>query len=298
MFVDALETVGGYTRPVFTIARRYNTSDIAPGSATLFFINEEGWALTTRHIAKMIRDASAIDEGYNAFRRDRAAINPNGNYDDELKLLEIKYNLSEKKVAQMKVSFFDCVDRFNGFELKVSNKYDLAAIHLTGYTKVLYKGYAIFSDGTDDVRPGKFLCRVGYPFPEFQNYEYAPEDDEIIWTGNGQRNSSRFPAEAMMTRLTAGREGINGIELNAQAMLGLNGAPLFDEKGLVHGMQIGSNKTRLTVCLHSAIIRDFLERQHIPYYVSNRRDIQMVPPVKRNSIPMGTVIKSVQKVEG
>ena len=292
MFVEALETVGGYTRPIFTIARRYNTSDIAPGSATMFFINEEGWALTTRHIAKMIREASALDKNYAAFREDRARISPEANYQDEMKLLEIKYNLSEKKAAQMKVSFFDCVDKLTGFEVKISGKYDLAAIHLTGYDNILYQGHAVFSDTPEDANPGKFLCRVGYPFAEFQNYEYDPEKDEIRWNNKGHRFSSRFPAEAMMTRLSAGPEGINGIELNAQAMLGLNGAPLFDEKGLVYGMQTGSSKSRLTICLHGAIIREFLEKEHIPYYVSNRRDIMINGPVKRNSIPMGTIIKS------
>lgn len=295
MFVEALETVGGYVRPIFTIARRYNTSDIAPGSATMFFINEDGWALTTRHIAKMIREASALDTNYTAFRKDRDAISPDANYDDELKLLETKYRLSEKKVAQMKVSFFDCVDRINGFEVKISGKYDLAAIHLTGYSSILYQGHAVFSDTPEDINPGKFLCRVGYPFAEFQNYEYDPETDDIKWSSKGHRFSSRFPAEAMMTRLSAGAEGINGIELNAQAMLGLNGSPLFDEKGLVYGMQTGGNKSRLTLCLHGAIIRDFLEKEHIPYYVSNRKDIAASEPVKRNSIPMGTVIKSMKK---
>lgn len=270
MFVKALEAVGGYTRPVFTIARHYDSSHIEPGSATIFFINDDGWAITTRHIAKMILESSKVEENYTNFRGERAAAeaDPTKNMDDEMKLLEIKYRMNSKSLAQMKVNFFDCVDNLTGFEVKISSRYDLAAIHLSGFNHTLYQGHAVFAEDLSKAQPGKFLCRVGYPFAEFQNFTYDPEKDDILWTGDGHKHSSRFPAEGMMSRLVAGPEGIIGIELNATGMLGLNGAPLFDENGLVYGMQVGMNQSKLTQCLHALIIRQFLDHEGIPYHTA------------------------------
>lgn len=273
MFVKALEIVGGYTRPVFTIARRYNSSDIEPASATIFFVNDQGWAITTKHIAQMILESARVESEYNAFRRDKADISPEANFDDEMKVLETRYGFREDKIAQMKVNFFDCVDNLTGFEVKISLKYDLAAIHLDGYNNTIYKGHAIFAKDFDMARPGKFLCRVGYPFAEFQNFSYDPEQDDILWNGNGHKHSSRFPADGMMSRLVASPEGIVGIELNSPGMLGLNGAPLFDETGLVYGMQVGMNKAGLTQCMHAGIIRSFLEKENIPYQVATREEM-------------------------
>ena len=42
MFADAIEYVGGFTRPVKFITRNYNTGTVLPGTATLFFVNDEG----------------------------------------------------------------------------------------------------------------------------------------------------------------------------------------------------------------------------------------------------------------
>ncbi len=273
MFVRALEIVGGYTRPVFTIARRYNTSDIEPATATIFFINDDGWAVTTKHIAQMILESARVDSEYNAFRKEKEAIPPEANYEDELKVLETKYRFGPNSMAQMKVNFFDCVDNLTGFEVKISRKYDLAALHLEGFNQTHYQGHAVFQENLDMVKPGKFLCRVGYPFAEFQNYNYDPESDDIKWTGGGHKHSSRFPAEGMLSRLVAGAEGIIGIELTSPAMLGLNGAPLFDETGLVYGMQVGMNKAHLTQCIHVNLIREFLDHENIPYETMVQEDM-------------------------
>jgi hypothetical protein len=46
MFADSIERVAGFTRPVHTIIRTYGGKQIVPGSATLFFVNENGVAIT------------------------------------------------------------------------------------------------------------------------------------------------------------------------------------------------------------------------------------------------------------
>ena len=69
MFVNAVEQASKYTRPIFTIARRYGRAEVIPGSATIFFVNEEGWAVTTKQVARMIVDAGNIEKKYAEFEK-------------------------------------------------------------------------------------------------------------------------------------------------------------------------------------------------------------------------------------
>ena len=41
MFVDAIEEIKKFTRPVHTIMRHYSNDFVQPGAATLFFVNED-----------------------------------------------------------------------------------------------------------------------------------------------------------------------------------------------------------------------------------------------------------------
>lgn len=278
MFVNALEIVGGFTRPIFTIARRYGTSEVDPGSATLFFVNDEGWAVTTRKVAQLILEANNIEKKYAAFREERSALLETESFEDELRVLEIKYGYTDKHLAQMKVNFFDCVDSITGFECKMSNQFDLAAIKLSGWNRLLYKGHAIFAADGNMAKPGKYLCRVGYPFPEFKNYTYDPEKDDIVWTSEGIKSSPRFPVDGMVTRLISDGKAVAGIELSTGGLRGLNGGPLFDTSGTVYGMQIGLGKMNLGHCLHAEIIKGFLAHENIPFYVASKTE-----PVKLGS---------------
>jgi len=272
MFVDAIEIVGGFTRPIFTIGRKYGSSKVTPGAGTMFFVNDQGWALTTRSIAQVILKATEIDRRYADFCKEKNAILRAENFEDELKVLETKYNYTDKSIAQMKVSFFDCVDKFTGFECKLHNKYDIAAIKMDGWEKVLYKGHAVFAGQGDEIKPGKSVCRIGYPFPEFTNFAYDVEKDDICWTNEGKKVSPRFPMNGMVTRLLSDGTALAGIEVGTVGPMGLNGSPLFDKNGTIYGMQVGLNKLKLCQCIHVDIIKDFLTKENIPFFEGPKRE--------------------------
>ena len=40
MFVNAIEEIQQFTRPIHTIVKHYHNNFIQPGAATLFFVNE------------------------------------------------------------------------------------------------------------------------------------------------------------------------------------------------------------------------------------------------------------------
>ena len=68
MFVNAIDCVDPFTRPIHSILRLFGHDEIVPGSATLFFVNEQACAVTCKHVAELIANSDAIFGQYNAFR--------------------------------------------------------------------------------------------------------------------------------------------------------------------------------------------------------------------------------------
>lgn len=61
MFVNAIERVDKFTRPIHSILRNYGSTDIIPCASTMFFINDEGYAITCKHVIEgLIQPADAI----------------------------------------------------------------------------------------------------------------------------------------------------------------------------------------------------------------------------------------------
>ena len=167
-----------------------------------------------------------------------------------------------KEQGQFKVQFLDCVDNIAGFQIKMHPSLDLAAIRFDGWNKLMYKSHAIF--GSDLPKPGRTLCRLGFPFPEFSNYQYNEVLDDIAWT-DGNRNAPRFPLDGMLTRLIGVNGRIAGFELSTPGYVGMIGGPVFDASGLVYGMYTGDSKLKLGQCIHMDAIKEFLKKEDIPF---------------------------------
>ena len=45
------------------------------------------------------------------------------------------------------------------------------------------------------LKPGMQLCRLGFPFPEFDNFEYDAVSDSIRWTNAGTDSTPQFPMD-------------------------------------------------------------------------------------------------------
>ena len=60
MFVDAIKEITKFTRPIQTITRVYGHKEVTPGLSTLFFVNENGTAVTCKHVAQLIINAENI----------------------------------------------------------------------------------------------------------------------------------------------------------------------------------------------------------------------------------------------
>ena len=149
-----------------------------------------------------------------------------------------------------------------------------------------------FKRDSSTLQQGKFLCRLGYPFPKFNNFRYNEELDDIEWTTNGIKGSPKFPIEGMITRFIGNGNGdICGIELSTPGLRGQSGGPLFDNNGIVCGMQSvtkhlhlgfdiekaeilckGKKKNvsdysfiHLGECIHVDIIKEFLKEHNVAF---------------------------------
>ena len=296
MFVEAIEEVGRFTRPIHTISRNYLEQAVNPGAATLFFVNEGGVAVTCRHVMELVGNRAGINERYFAFKQAAAALGRNNKYNLRLKALEQEYNMREDAIVQLKELFYDVTgDPSLKFRWIAHPKYDLAIVIFEGIEQKRYEGYARFINDSSVLKQGKFLCRLGFPFPEFTNYEYRADVDDIEWTSIGKMDTPRFPIEGMITRHLVQDGEMVGIEMSTPGLRGQSGGPLFDRNGLVCGMQSGTNHLHLGFdirgqelkingkllkvnnqpflhvghCVHVDLIKQFLSANGVKYYVGD-----------------------------
>ena len=293
MFVDAIEDVSRFTRPIQFISRNYKENIATGGAGTMFFVNEFSCAVTCKHVIDLIGSRSHINQNYANFRAEKQALKKDKYYQKTIRELEEKYNYKADTIIQLSERFLDCTaDSEMRFRWINHPKYDLAIIIFEQFQQPLYQSYARFLKDGSTLKQGKSLCRLGYPFPEFTNFQYDPQADDISWTNSGIMGTPRFPIDGMLTRHLAEDGIIFGIELSTPGLRGQSGGPLFDRNGLVCGMQSKTNALHLgfdmkeaehnvngkTIkvnnqpflhvghCIHVDIIKSFLAQNGIKFY--------------------------------
>lgn len=294
MFVDAIERINTFTRPLHSIIRLYGHGDIIPGSATLFFVNEEACAVTCKHVAELILTADTIYRNYLNFLGERRPLaRDDKHYAKHLTRLEEKFQLRPESMIRIRNNFHNCVDVFSELQVDMHPTVDLALIRFKGYSRTLYTSFARFLKDSSQIKPGRSLCRLGYPFPDFTNFRFNPAIDDIEWTTDGRSSSPPFPIDGIVTRLISELNGdISGVEISTPGLRGQSGGPLFDTRGVIYGLQSAtrhlhlgfdiedrevlvngrkakvSNYPFLNVgqCVHVDVIKRFLRERGVKFY--------------------------------
>jgi len=290
MFVQAIEKVVEFTRPIHTIVRYFDSTQVHPGAATLFFVNADGWALTCRHVAEQIIGAEQLQRRYQAFKVERASL-PAKNKRQLERELERKHGFGKETVVEVKNLFMNCVDGPLNLGLQLHPSLDVALIKFSDFSALRCTTFPVFAANGEDIRQGKFLCRLGFPFPEFRNFAYDPPTDTINWNHEGREDTPRFPIEGMVTRHLLGPEGsVIGFEMSTPGLRGQSGGPAFDSEGRVWGMQsrtihldldfdVDMEVTRAGTtrrirdsavlhvghCIHVEVLKDFMRKHKVEF---------------------------------
>lgn len=289
MFVDSIQKVAGYTRAIHSISRNFGSQKVERGAATLFFVNEEGWALTCKHVAQWLTQADVINKRYAAYLTESQNLNTG-----QKKALAKKQGFDESKTSEMRVTFVDCVDRITNIHFFLHPEYDLALLKFEGFEKISYTGHPVFLEEDQLAQPGQMLCRLGFPFPEFSNFALNAEKDILEWTKTGQSRSPRFPIDGMLTRFLGDKTGkVYGIEMSTPGLRGQSGGPLFDSEGRVVGMQSRTKHLHLGFdieekevmahgkvkkvndyafihlgeCIHVSVIKEFMTQHGVKFQI-------------------------------
>ncbi|MFN2458906.1 MAG: trypsin-like peptidase domain-containing protein [Chitinophagaceae bacterium] len=291
MFVNAIKQVAQFTSPIHTIERSYGSITVRPGAATMFFVNEEGVAVTCNHVAQLIPFSENLLKKYTEFKAKKNELQKSGSFNRKVKELLQEYGFENNPLCEILIRL-NCAEGFAGIEVTPHPKYDLAIVKLIAPKNLTYTAYARFIKDETPLEQGMFLCRLGFPFPEFTNFKYNSSIDSLEWTDSGMSATPRFPIEGMITRHLSDGNSLYGIEMSTPGLKGQSGGPLFNSDGIVCGMQFATNhlhlgfdmknkevisngeKIKITnqpclhvgYCLHANVIKDFLREKQIRFY--------------------------------
>jgi hypothetical protein len=291
MFQSAIETASNFTRPVHTITRTYGGL-IIPGAATFFFVNDSGVAITCKHVADTLPGAETLNNNFIKFKAERQKLLNDNKYKNNLMGLEAKYKYNKDAVAQLKYNFINCFNKISEITCHAHPTLDLAIMEFKGFDKTFYNSHAKLLRDSTKIKQGKSLCRLGFPFPEFNNFKHNMELDDIEWTTTGKAESPSFPIDGIVTRFISDTgTDISGVEMSTPGLRGQSGGPLFDANGTVYGMQSATKHLHLGfeikgqevvqetkkvkvsnspflhvgVCVHVDKIKEFLREKNISF---------------------------------
>lgn len=262
MYVNAIEAAAQFTRPIHSISRAFGSETVHAGAATLFFVNSDGWALTCKHVAEQLVIADQLVKRRQTYRSDLVATNGTVKERTKRRRIARKHNLQRGETIELLHKFVDCVEGNLAARIVVHPDLDIALIQFTDFTRLLCDRFPVFAEQHDQLKPGMFLCRLGYPFPEFTDYAYDDASDSIHWTTSGRPTTPRFPIDGMVTRHLLGTTGsVIGFEMSTPGLRGQSGGPVFDTEGRIWGIQSATAHLDLDFDIDQTVIRQGREKR-------------------------------------
>ncbi len=248
MFTAAVERAFHFTRPIHFVTRNLESTTATPGAGSLIVVNREGWALTCAHVVENLRKAVQVRAAFVAYRAELQAMGaPNKEARREL---QKRHGLSKRTTSDAIVTMCGAGEGALSLNIITHGSLDLALVNFG--RPIDLPEYPRFASDGAALRPGKFLCKFGYPFPNFTNFRINPELDALEWTNEGESQSAGFPLDGMVTRLGSAGQ----FEMSTPGLRGQSGGPVFDVDGVVWGMQAATSYYDLDYDIDQEVIRE------------------------------------------
>jgi hypothetical protein len=281
MFKAATKLQYEYLVWIKFIFRKYNVDIIDKGGSTFFFVNEDGWGVTCKHVLESMLEIDRLNNDYMQFNTE-LKLDPKRKYQ-----LERTFKLKKNNVCQGAYQIGINLKPHSQFRWIAHPSLDLVLIHFD----VPYPTkYCTFVENMSEIEQGTSLARIGFPFVEFNNFSYDKINKSLEFTQN---------VEPMVTFAVDGIVSQNVVDTIDEASIrtiivmstpgikGQSGGPLYDVSGRVAGMQSATSTRNLNfigkthinnkevevpqflnigVCVSAEAIKNFLTKQNVKFY--------------------------------
>lgn len=283
MFKDAIKKNLECVKPMATAYKTPYSDELITNMFSMFLINDEGWALTTKSVANNIVIAEDIHNTYEKIKAELIAnkVPP--------KKIYKKYNIKEDSAVILKNVFLNTLDSWDSMKIFAHEYLDLALIKFENPGGFACEKFPVFAK--NNPVQGESLCRLGYPYPEFSVFRYDYASKDLMLNRVIEYGLQIFPIDGMVTRYVADeKKNLTLFELSNPAFIGHTGGPIINTKGEIVGIQmttaykdtysdINANIKRnrkdievnqynfipLSLCINIETIKEFLDKHNVKY---------------------------------
>lgn len=283
MFKEAIKSNKDAVKPMATAYKTPYSDELVSNMFSITLINDEGWALTTKTIADNIVVADKIHNLYADIKKEliENKVPP--------KKIYKKYKLNEESALILKNVFLNTISSWSSLKMIAHDYLDMALIKFEDPEEICCSKFPVFAKKNSE--QGEFLCRLGYPYPEFKAFRYNHSIRDLELNQMIEANLQIFPLEGMLTRYLVDEKGNNTLfELSNHSFIGQAGGPIINSEGLITGMLVKaaykdsefdidaslkrglnskevkqSNFIPFSICLNVEAITEFLDKHGVKY---------------------------------
>jgi hypothetical protein len=233
VFVDAFALAEHFTRPIVISTRRLN-GKVESAVATYVLLNADGWFLTAGHVFDHWRGFELHLPEIRNYRAAEDAItaDPSLNADQRRRALKRLAGTADMAWIENCSAWWG-TDGLSFRDVSVLGELDVALGRLEP-TNLLAGPYPTFKNPDIGFRPGRSLCRFGFPFEQIA-VSFDPARSAFSLD---QLQLALFPIEGILTRIIAGTgTPAQFIETSSPGLRGQSGGPLCDSRGRIWGIQ-------------------------------------------------------------
>ncbi len=244
MFVQACEKARQFTRPVVLSHRRHDGVCVA-GIGAFVVLNADGWAVTAWHIVEEIEKLTKGARQYKETEKQRAPIQADKALNRKARRKALKALPTVRADTVTNASAWWSWDKVLLKEFTAIPAVDLAFIRLEPFDPAWVTIYPMFKDPVTPMAQGRSLCRIGFPFHTIEPLFDAAKNTFILPPGS--LPLPFFPIEGILTRHVdvhptpapnpAPTFRLRLLETSSPGLRGQSGGPIFDQNGVVWGIQ-------------------------------------------------------------